>query len=189
MSFDLGASLRRLKPERHTRPLRRREDSALPFVSYEHFVGPGLLLDTSVYIDLLRDRVPPEVEELLDSRQVNHSSVAVAELVHLFGRLDPSHKDTKGTLTAIATVIGRILPQRLIAPSVRAFAEAGIVTGVIARLHGLPKADRQPMLNDAALFLQAMEGGFTLLSGNVADMDLIGQLMPAGRLLLYRKLP
>lgn len=187
MAFDLDATLRRLKPGKRTARLTRRSDHALPFVGKQVVAGPGLLLDTSVYIDVLQGRAPSEVKELLLVREVNHSAIALAELVHLFGRLDPSHKDSKAVVAAIAAVIAKIRPHRLTAPSVQALADAGIVTGTIARLAGLSKTDRQPMLNDATLFMQALESGFTLLSGNVSDMDLIEQLVPSGRILLYRR--
>ena len=59
--------------------------------------------------------------------------------------------------------------------------------GVIARLRGLPKTDRQPFMNDATLFLQALESGFTLVSRNISDMDLIEQIVPTGRGLLYQQ--
>lgn len=187
MAFDLAATLRRLKPERRTAPLVRRADSELPFVSNPVISGPALLLDTTVYIDVLQGRAPQAVKDLLLAREVNHSSVALAELVHLFGRLDPAHKDTASVLAPIAAVIAEIRPHRLTAPSIQALAEAGIVTGMIARLTGLPKVDRQPMLNDATIFLQAMESGFTVLTGNVSDMDLIAQLVLAGRVVFYRR--
>lgn len=187
MAFDLGATLRRLKPEKRTAPLTRRSDEELPFVGRQVIAGPGLLLDTSVYIDVLQGRAPPEVKDLILARELNHSSIALAELVHLFGRLDPSHRGTKSILASIAAVIAEIRPHRLTAPSIQAVVEAGIVTGMIARLTGLPKTERQPMLNDAMLFMQAMENGFTLLSGNVSDMDLLDQLVPSGRILLYRR--
>ena len=189
MAFDLAATLRRLKPEKRTVPLTRRADSALPFVGEPVVSGPGLLLDTSVYIDVLQARAPQAVKDLLLAREVNHSSVAVAELVHLFGRLDPAHKDTASVLAPIAALIAEIRPHRLTAPSVQALAEAGIVAGMIARLTGLAKVDRQPMLNDATIFMQALESGFTVLTGNISDMDFIGQLVPAGRVLFYRQVP
>ena len=188
MNFDLGATLRRLKPEKRTAQLTRRADSELPFVGDEAIVGPGVLLDTTVYIDLLQDRLPDNVERLLDSRVLNHSAIALAELVHLFGRLDPTHAGTAGTLLPIRAAIDQIPQHRLTAPSTHMLAEAGIVTGMIARLMGAAKTDRQPLFNDAMLFMQALESGFTLLSGNVADMDLISQLVPSGQVLLYRKL-
>lgn len=189
MAFDLAATLRRLKPEKRTEPLGPRADNELPFVTDPVISGPSLLLDTSVYIDVLQGRAPQAVKDLLLAREVNHSSVALAELVHLFGRLDPAHEDTAGVLAPIAATIAEIRQHRLTAPSIQALAEAGIVTGMIARLTGLSKVDRQPMLNDATIFLQAMESGFTVLTGNVSDMDLIAQLVPAGRVLFYRRAP
>ena len=147
------------------------------------------MLDTTVYIDILQGRAPPEVGHLLSIRQINHSSVAIAELVHLFGRLDPKHSGTKSVLAKIEATINAIPSHRLTAPSVQAGAEAGMISGLVARLKGLPKADRQPLLNDAILYLQACENGHALLSRNVADFDLIDQLMPAGRVLFYRQGP
>lgn len=187
MGFDLAASLRRLKPNKRTRPLARRPDNELPFVDRNLTVGAPVLLDTTVYIDVLTGRAPPALKDLLLLRQVNHSSVAVGELTHLFGRLDPVHPDTKGILAQIEGVIDDIPAHQLSAPSVEVAAEAGIVTGMIARLRGLPRTDRQPFVNDATLFLQALESGATLVSRNVGDLDLIAQLVPAGRILLYRQ--
>lgn len=187
MSFDLAASLRRLKPEKRTGPLVRRPDEDLAFVGRDWSGGPPLLLDTSVYIDILQARLPEPVKKIVRRRQPHHSSVAIGELTHLFGRLDPSHPDTKAVLARVQGAVDAIPARRLSAPSIRAMAEAGIITGILARLTGLPRTDRQPLLNDATLFLQALEEGFTLVSGNIADMDLIQQLVPAGRVLLYRR--
>jgi hypothetical protein len=89
-------------------------------------------------------------------------------------------------LAHISGAIDDIPRHRLFTPSVQVVAEAGIVTGVVARLRGLPRADRQSFMNDATLFLQAIEGGSTLVSRNISDMDVIGQLVP-GRVLLYRQ--
>jgi predicted nucleic acid-binding protein len=187
LSFDFPATLRRLKPQKRIRPLSRRADAELSFVDASPSAGAGLLLDTSVYIDALQARLPVQVKALLSARQSHHSAIAVAELSHAFGRLDPSHADTAGALAEIEGVIGDIPDRRLTGPSVRAFVEAGIVTGIIARARGLSKTDRQPLFNDACLFLQALEDGLHLLTRNVGDMDLIQQLVPAGRILLYRQ--
>ena len=187
MALDLAGALRRLKPEKRTQPLARRPDHELTFINDERLAGPPLLLDTTVYIDLLQDRAPPALEELLRVRQLNHSSVAVGELVHNFGRLDPAHPGTKAVLAPLRKAVERIPAHRLSTPSAQAVIEAGVVTGVMARLHGLPKADRQPFMNDAMLYLHALESGSTLLSRNISDMDVIEQLVPAGRVLLYRQ--
>lgn len=189
MAFDLAAALRRLKPGKRTTALARRHDAALPFVDRAPSAGLPLLLDTTVYIDVLTGRAPSEVKALLRIRQINHSSIVLGELTHLFGRLDPADPGTGAVLAEIAATIDDIPAHRLSPPSVQAFAEAGIVTGIIARLRGLPKVDRQPLMNDATLFLQALEGGAVLLSRNIGDMDLIAQLVPTGRMLLYRQAP
>ncbi len=187
MAFDLAATLRRLKPKKRIAPVTRRRDDELQFVGETVVSGPGLLLDTCVYIDVLQGRAPQAVKDLLLAREVNHSSVALAELVHLFGRLDPSHQETASVLAPIAAAIAEIRPHRLTAPTIQASAEAGVVTGMIARLSGLPRVDRQPMLNDATMFMQALESGFIMLTRNISDMDLIEQLVPAGRVLFYRQ--
>ena len=187
MTLDLASALRRPKPEKRTSPLARRLDSDLSFIENEPIAGPPLLLDSTVYIDVLQARAPSALEEMLRVRQVNHSSVAVCELVHNFGRLDPDHPGTAAILSPIRRTIDSIPAHRLSSPSIQAVAEAGIVTGIVARLYGLPKTDKQPWLNDAMLFFHALEGGSTLVSRNISDMDLIQQLVPYGRLLLYRQ--
>ena len=45
------------------------------------------MLDTCVYIDVLQGRTPDNVDRLVQLRLVNHSSVCLSELTHLFGRL------------------------------------------------------------------------------------------------------
>ncbi len=189
MSFDIAASLRRLKPHKQTAPLRRRSDSDLLFADQLDPVGSPLQLDTTVYIDALQDRLPDAAVALLRVRQINHSSVAVAELSHLLGRLDPAHRGTAKISAAIARTIASIPAHRLLVPSVTVAAEAGILTGLYARLQGVQRQHRLALLNDAQLFLQALAEGFTLLSRNIADMDYLQQLQPAGRVIFYRQKP
>lgn len=189
MAFDLAATLRRLKPEKRTIPLVRRADHDLPFVADEPLAGPPLLLDTTVYIDVLQGRAPPDLAALLRARHLNHSSVALSELAYALGRLDPAHPGTKSALTQIRGTIDDMPEHRLCTPSIAVIAEAAIVAGIIARLRGLPRADSQPLQNDACLFLQALEMGWVLVSRNIRDIDLIDQIAPGGRFLFYRQLP
>jgi len=189
LSFDLAGSLRRLKPQKRAPPLLRRRAAELPIVAPPVVTGPPLLLDTTVYIDALQSRLPTEVEELLDLCQVNHSAIAVAELSHAFGRLDPGHARTKATLASIQAVIEAIPPHRLDSPSLEATVEAGILAGLCARLRGLPGGGPQTLLNDAALLLQARENGWRLLSRNIVDLDLLQQLAPGAAVLFYRQAP
>ena len=59
MRVDLARSLRRIKPERFSGSLPRRDDADLDFVEAAPSLGPPLLLDTCVYIDGLEGNLPP----------------------------------------------------------------------------------------------------------------------------------
>lgn len=186
MSFDLARALRRLKPERRHAKLTRRPDDALPFVANPPGPGPELLLDTSVYIDLLQGRTPDSVDRLLQLRVNNHSSVCLSELAHLFGRLDPSDRRTAGVLGEIRGVIADIPAHRLSAPSVRSSGEAGILAGLVARLGGTESQRAQATLNDALLYAQASEHGHVVLTRNIREFDFFDQIWPGERVLFYR---
>ncbi len=183
MGFERTKSLRRIKPQRKTNALARRTDADLPWVGRP---GPGaeLLLDTCVYLDVLQGKTPAEVDEFLQLRIVNHSTIALAELTHLFGRLDPSHRGTRSVLSAMSGVIDDIPAHRLSAPPARAFGEAGMLAGLVTRLGD--RAGGADLLNDALLFLQAREMGCALLTANLSDFDLFDQVVPGSGLLLYR---
>jgi len=185
LSFDLKRSLRRLKPTRRTTRLDRRPDAALPFVPEKATGGPELLLDTCVYIDILQRRAPVRLKTLLAARLCNHSGIALAELTHLFGRLDPRDRRTRSVTAEISGMILDIPEHRLTAPSTHVLGEAGILAGLAARLTGIEPG--QALLNDAVLYLQAIEQGQILLSRNVREFDWFDQLLPSGRMLLYRQ--
>jgi predicted nucleic acid-binding protein len=147
-------------------------------------IGPDLLLDTCVYIDVLQRRMPPDVKDLLRRRILNHSSVALSELTHAFGRLAPKRSDTPRTLVALETAISEILPRRLTCPSASVFGEAGMLAGMAARMFG--RARGMDLLNDALLLQHAGATGRALLTRNVRDFDLLQQLAPWTRFLAYR---
>lgn len=184
MSFDLAASLRRLKPQRPNAPLPRRADEALYFTPASPEAGPELLLDSCVYIDVVQGRTPDSVDRLLALRILNHSTIALAELTHLFGRLDPANAATRQTLARLRQAIDMIPPHRLEAPSPRAFAEAGMLAGLTARV--TCETGDPARLMDALLLLQARETGRVLLTRNIADFDRLQQLEPTSRVLYYR---
>jgi hypothetical protein len=77
---------------------------------------------------------------------------------------------------------------RLHAPSVNALGEAGILAGLTARLSDLQSGRRQALLNDAALYFQAVEHGQTVLTRNVREFDWFDQLFPRDRVLFYSRL-
>ena len=88
--FDFDAALRwaRFDPKR---TLARPSEAALPMLGDKVIAGSGLLLDTCVYIDQLQGRAPDLLDELLSTRQVNHSTIAIQELMHSVGVLNPRH--------------------------------------------------------------------------------------------------
>ncbi len=192
MSFDLAASLRSLKPQK-VRTISRRPDDDLDFADGSTPLdGPPLLLDSCVYIDVLKGEAPGFLRDILNARQCNHSSVCLAEMVHPFGRLDPPHfdfrhKSTKAALAAITAVIAReIPPHRVAAPDVDLWCDAGILAGSLFRARGYGKERQQACLNDALIYLQAAKSGLMVLTRNVGDFDVLNQLAPRGRILLYR---
>lgn len=159
----------------------------LPFLSEKVTGGPELLLDTCVYIDILQGRAPTAVKNLLVARLSNHSGVVLAELTHLFGKLDPSDDRTAALLQEISGVISDIPQHRLTAPSLRVLGEAGILAGLVARLAAFGRTSGQALLNDATLYLQAIEHGQTLLTRNIREFDLFDQILPSKRVLFYRR--
>lgn len=189
LSFELQRSLRSLKPHKRRRRLARRSDAELLWASEEPPIGGALLLDTCVYLDVLQGRTPEAVDRLLACRTCRHSAVCLAELTHLFGRLDPAHPSTKSVLGAIRQTIEDIPPHRLHAPESALWGEAGIVAGELVRLSGAKKDEpgEGAFLNDALICLQGRLLGASVLSGNVRDFDFLSQLVPGARVILYRR--
>ncbi|MBA3448923.1 MAG: hypothetical protein H0T56_15215 [Pseudaminobacter sp.] len=188
MAFDLRGALRSLKPQRRTARLERRPDSALSWAGDEPPVGGALLLDTSVYLDVLQGRTSETVDDLLTYRLCQHSAVCLAELTHVFGRLDPTHKATKSVLKAIQETIEDIPAHRLHSPDATSWGRAGMLAGVLFRLSHLPKGEghERRFLNDALIFEQARMLGATILTGNIKDFDRLNQLDPSVRVIFYR---
>lgn len=151
--------------------------------------GAELLLDTCVYIDVLQGRTPVSVDELLETRILNHSTVCLAEMTHLFGRLDPAHAGTKGVLREIRRTIEDMPNHRLTSPSETAMGEAGMLAGLASRLLGLERGEQPLLLNDAGLYLQGLERGWTILTRNVRDFDCFDQLISVNRVLFYERRP
>jgi predicted nucleic acid-binding protein len=186
LSSELWRSLRRYKPEKHTEPLRRRSDSELDFLENIRTKPAKLLYDTTVYIDILRDQFPVTGDLMLRAVEAWHSPVTEAELISALGLLEPHDSRTRSVIEKIATVIEQRPIQRTIVPNVVVWRQAGILSGILARLQGLDKAQRRRLLNDALLFVTARRHGCTLLTRNVGDFDFLQQLEPAGRVLFYR---
>jgi predicted nucleic acid-binding protein len=188
LSFELTKTLRRLKPDK-IRQVERRRDDDLNFAGpATPLIGPPLLLDSCVYIDVLKGSATSFLREIMNARTCHHSSICLAELSHNFGRLDPKHPATKATLAAIAAVIEReIPPHRIVAPAADTWCDAGVMSGLLFRARGYRRDRQQACLNDALIYLQAAKIGSIVLTRNVIDFDLLNQMAPTGRILFYRR--
>ena len=58
---------------------------------------------------------------------------------------------------------------------------------MLCRLQRYGRDQRLRALHDSVLYLQAQKLGLTLLTANLADFDILLQLIPAGRVLFYRR--
>ncbi|MER9580961.1 DNA-binding protein [Mesorhizobium sp. M0276] len=185
--FDFNAAVRwsRFDPQK---TLSRRPDKELPIIGNLVEAGQELLLDTCVYIDGLQGRAPEAAADILDLRQVNHSTVAIQELMHTVGVLDPKHPGTAKAIKQIATTIRDMPPHRVFAPDPDVLGRAALLSGMLCRLQGYKDDSRLRALQDCVLFLQAQKLGFSILTGNIIDFDYLLQLIPTGRVLMYRRI-
>jgi predicted nucleic acid-binding protein len=183
--FDFDAARRwaRFDPQR---TLTRRSDNELPFVNPGSIGGQGLLLDTCVYIDQMQDRSPQILDDLIAQRQVNHSTVAIQELMHTVGVLNPSDARTATVIDVIGKQIRAMPPHRIFAPDTEVLGRAALLSGILCRLQGYEKDGKLRALQDCVLFLQAQKLGLVVLTANVGDYDILLQFIPTGRVLFYR---
>ena len=151
-------------------------------------VPPGriLLFDSTVYIDGVKSGgLPAAIHTLVRRHPIRHAAPCIAELSFGYGRLDPRHPKTKDNQILIAGMLATIGERAIVDSSPAAWAKAGVLAGWLARTQGLADDRRRAMFNDALLFVTAQELGYTLLSGNIRDMDLLLQIGGPADVLLY----
>lgn len=146
-----------------------------------------MLLDTCVYIDQLQGRAPDVILALVDARLTNHSSVALQELMHTVGVLDPADTRSSAAIAAIRGLVRSMPSHRTFVPDAEVLGRAALLSGILCRLQGYGRDLKLRALHDCVLFLQARKLGFTVLTANVADYDILLQLIPAARVLFYRR--
>jgi Predicted nucleic acid-binding protein, contains PIN domain len=186
LSSDFDKSLRRIKPEQRIKSLKHRPVAQL--VSTGDLVGiepNAILLDTNVYIHQAAGRLSPQVQNLLGRCLLFSSSVCLAELTAGVGHADPTRPDWKATKEYYRGVINSVIPGRLIVPDASVWAEAGLIAGVLARTQNYQKHQRLACLNDALIMLSAAKAGLPVLTENRKDFDLIQQLAPHSRLIVF----
>ena len=186
LSSDFQRTLRRLKPDKHRTQLKQRAESELEFIGTTTHRPAKLLYDTTVYIDILQDRFPQTGDVMLRAAEGWHSPVTEAELAASCGLLDPTHWRTPEIIEQVAAVIERRPVYRTIAPDLQIWREAGILSGILARVQEYGKDQRRRVLNDALLFATARKYGCAVLTRDVVDFDFLEQLDPSGRVLFYK---
>lgn len=185
LNSSFRQSVRRLKPEKHRNRLHYRDRAELVFLAESKPPFPSFLLDTTVYIDTLQARIPEEIDAALRSCILWHCSVTEAELALSVGHLNPADPRTRGIIGQIAESIDRRPSHRILSPDREIWREAGIMTGILARLQNYEKEDRRKALNDALIYLTATKNGCTVLTRNVKEFDLLMQLDGTGKVVFY----
>jgi predicted nucleic acid-binding protein len=165
--------------------LKPRAESELEFLGRSGYRPAKLLYDTTVYIDILQGRFPPQGQALLRASEAWHSPVTESELAAACGMLDPTDSRTREIVEQIAEVIDHRSTHRTITPDAETWRDAGILSGTLARIQGYGKEQRRRVLNDAMIFETARKHGCVVLTRNVVDFDLLQQLDPAGRVMFY----
>jgi len=184
-AFDFDAARRWARLD-DRRTFARRPASELPFVNANDLAGQGLLLDTCVYIDQMQARAPLILADLIRQRHVNHSTVAIQELMHTVGILDPADKRTPAVIAVIRSYIQAMPGHRIFVPDADTLGRAALLSGMLCRIQGYSRDHKLRALHDCVLFLQAQKLGFLVLTANITDYDILLQLFPAGRVLFYR---
>jgi hypothetical protein len=116
----------------------------------------------------------------------NHSSVAIQELMHTVGVLDPEHPGTRTAIRQIQVLIEAMRSHRIFVPDIDVLGRASLLSGLLCRLQGYQRDARLRALHDCILFLQAQKLGLAVLTANVSDFDHLLQLVPSGRVIFYR---
>ena len=177
--------LERHDPAKYVRTLRYRERDKLPFDVGAISAGAILMLDATVYIDAQKAKLPSDLRALIAGAEIRHSAVALGEIAANLGALDPAHPGTAAIISALRETLARAEPERTVSPSSDAWIEGSVIAGILARIQGFPQPARRKLLNDALIFLSAAEADAVLVSRNIKDMDLLLQLKPDVRVLLY----
>lgn len=144
-----------------------------------------LVPDTMVYIELAAGRLPQTVIDLYARSVAFHCAVCVGEIAIGLANKDPAHPTTPRARAYFTALFAAIPATRILAPDASVWADAGLVTGILARPQGFRRDERKETLNDALIYLTAARAGLPVLTRNRDDFDLIQQLAPGGMFIHY----
>lgn len=189
MTFDPARLARRLKPAKRLAQLRRRAASELAVGDEETFPrGSRLVFDTTVYVDTAAGRFPPALERMVESGLVHHSAVCIGELCFGLGMLDPRHPETPKSMGTIDSLLADLAgSRRIVVPDENDWAAGAMLAGILARTQNYAAGHRRRAVLDAVLFASALSRGLVVLTANLAEFDLLQQLVPKARIAFYRR--
>ncbi|GJE02995.1 type II toxin-antitoxin system VapC family toxin [Methylobacterium isbiliense] len=185
MTFDLEALLRQTKPEKRIGALRHRTSREL---LHAEQLRPGplvLLPDTTVYVDMAAGRMPSAAFELVREATQLHSVVCLSELAQGLSLHDPKATRYRAMRGHYVELVRRIPANRVLTPDDEVWIRAGILTGSLTRTQGYQSHQRKELLADALIYLSAAKAGVPVLTRNAGEFDLLNQLHPAGRVIVY----
>ena len=185
MTFNLEALLRQHKPEKKLKALQHRGRSQLVHADNLRPGPMALVPDTTVYIDMAAGRMPPSAFNLIRSATQLHSAVCLSEIAQGLALHDPKAARYRAVRRHYVELAKRIPPNRVVTPDDEVWMRAGVVTGMLARSQAYQAHQRKELLADALLYLSASKAGLPVLTRNAADFDLLNQLYPAGRVIIY----
>ena len=136
----LARSLRRLKPHRVSR-LQSRSKTALPRLDAATVRARAkLLLDTTVYVDVLKGRGDSLLDAALGACDLWHSAVAIGELARGLGADDPGRKGYRLDSRWTMVLVDRMPSHKVLQPDAEAFELAGTASGILKRILGLDRS-------------------------------------------------
>ncbi len=186
MTFNLAASLQRIRPEKWRGQLAARPRQAL--LAAAHATpdqARRLLLDTNVYIHLAAGSLPVEALALVEHAVAYHSSVCAGELAAGIANADPSHPSWRPMRDHYQAQIAGFPKTRLFTPDAAIWAEASLIAGTLARCQNWQRHQRKEALNDALIYITAAKAGIPVLTADREDFDLIQQVAPFGRFIYF----
>ena len=184
MSFDIDRIVRTFKPEKRTAALTLRSSVDLIAISAAITRRP-VVPDATVYMHGGQGRLPPQVATIVQQWPLLHCAVALGEIAHGIGRLDPGHPQTPRRRAYLESVLRQIPQHRIIAPGDDVHVSAGILTGILARLLRLPGGGHRLRINDVLICLTALKSCAAVLTANIGDFDLVQQLVPSAEIIYY----
>ncbi len=187
LNIDLAALTRRRKPDKWLTSITVRDRAdLLDAATFAERSDPFRIVpDTTVYIDNAAGRLPGAARDLIRRGLNYHCSVCLAELTTGLANRDPRRAGWLDERDYFTGVFRGVPDTRLLTPDADVWADAGLLSGILARTQTFQRHPRKECLNDALIYLTAAKAGLPVLTANRDEFDLIQQLAPEGRFVHY----